>query len=90
MQKIFKGGFNFNASNPLCKDRYQQVSITALGNLTQSSSRLLQSNGGSTTPTTYSMSLTVGTVGSTSTSSALIKMISYTTVGLLGLISLII
>jgi hypothetical protein len=56
-KRKFKGGEKNGANDKLCKKRYQQVAITALGNLT-SSSRILQS-----VPTTpvYTMQLTVGT-----------------------------
>jgi hypothetical protein len=48
----FKGG-NQNKSEPLEKTRYQQISITALGNLTTSSARILQAD-------SYTMTLEIG------------------------------
>jgi len=48
----FKGG-NRDKSEPLEKIRYQQISVTALGNLTTSSSRILQED-------LYLMSLEIG------------------------------
>jgi len=44
-------------NDTLCKKRYSQIAITALGNLTTSSARILQSDGSTTT---YSMELTIG------------------------------
>ena len=49
----FKGGA-LNKSEPLEKTRYQQISITALGNLTTSSGRILQ------TDDSYTMTLEIG------------------------------
>lgn len=47
----YKGGKR-NGTEPLCKPRYQQISVTALGNLT-TSSRILQSD-------VYTMTLEIG------------------------------
>ena len=40
-ERAFKGGMK-NGTEPKCKKRYQQISVTALGNLTTSASRILQ------------------------------------------------
>jgi hypothetical protein len=41
-QKVFKDGAKANATDPICKKRYQQITVTALGNLTTTnSSRIL-------------------------------------------------
>lgn len=58
--KKFKGGAKRNQTENICKRRYQQISVTALGDLaitnssSNSSSRILQSN-------VYTMTLEVGT-----------------------------
>lgn len=66
----FKGGDQNGQNDTICKNRYQQISITALGNLTSASSaRLLQSSSGSNT-TYYSMSLSVESSGFNSDSSS--------------------
>jgi len=49
----FKGGNRKDKTEPLCKPRYQQISVTALGNLTSNSSRILQSD-------IYTMTLEIG------------------------------
>jgi len=55
----FKGGKMNGGNDTLCKPRYQQISVTALGNLTSASSaRLLQTTTGG--DTYYSMQLTIG------------------------------
>ncbi|TNV78715.1 hypothetical protein FGO68_gene6715 [Halteria grandinella] len=60
-EKKFKGGAMNGANDTICKKRYSQVSVTALGNLTTSaSSRILQSTT-TTAATTYTMTLAVGT-----------------------------
>lgn len=41
-------------TEPICKRRFQQISVTALGNLTINSTRILQSD-------QYTMSLEIGT-----------------------------
>ena len=52
-QQKFKGGARMNKTEPLCKKRYQQISVTALGNLTTNASRILQSD-------QYTMTLEIG------------------------------
>jgi hypothetical protein len=47
----FKGGLKASASQALCKNRYQQVSITPLADIAASSSRILQA------ATTYNMTI---------------------------------
>ncbi len=53
-QKKFKSGLKANSAENICKKRYQQISVTALGNLTNSA-RILQSS------SDYTMTLEIGT-----------------------------
>jgi hypothetical protein len=59
-ERKFKGGVKNGKNDTLCKKRYQQIAITALGNLTQSTTRILQTSNTTTSTPTYSMQLTVG------------------------------
>ena len=67
----FKGGLISSANQALCKNRYQQVSITPLADIA-SSSRILQA----VAPTTYNMSLQLSTTDLSSDSSAIKMAIS--------------
>ena len=50
----YKGGSMNGQNDTICKMRYQQISVTALGNLTDTTTaRLLQASGTNTTATTY-------------------------------------
>lgn len=70
-EQRFKGGEKPSKAN-VCKKRYQQISITAIGNLGSSTtSRILQT---STTPPIYTMTLEVGT---TIFSSAVTKLAAF-------------
>lgn len=66
-EKKFKGGAKLDKNETLCsKKRFQQIAITALGNLTSdnttNASRILQSSSGSSSSQpVYTMTLTVGT-----------------------------
>ncbi len=50
----FKGGLKGFANQVLCKNRYQQVSITPFGDIANVSSRILQT---AAAPTTYNMTI---------------------------------
>jgi hypothetical protein len=55
----FKGGKKLSSDEQICKKRYQQLSITALGNLTNATtSRILQT---ASNQTVYTMQVQVGT-----------------------------
>jgi hypothetical protein len=58
----YKGGKQNGADDSLCVPRYQQISVTAIGNLSSTATapaRILQTTTGGTTY--YTMQLTVGT-----------------------------
>ena len=60
-ERKFKGGSPNGQNDTLCKNRYQQISVTALGNLVQNSTRILQAAPSSSSNNqVYKMSLTVG------------------------------
>ncbi len=53
-QQKFKGGVKTSSDEPRCKKRYQQISVTAMGDLAVESTRILQTG-------EYTMSLQIGT-----------------------------
>lgn len=71
-KREFKGG---KGDSQRCKKRYQQVSVTALGNLTSQAARLLQSSS-SSSPSSYSIELTVSSTDTSSSSSSAFSLVS--------------
>lgn len=68
-ERTFKGGKRGDPNENICKKRYQQISVTALGDVNATASgRILQ------TSTVYSMTLQVGTTDFQASSGVLTKL----------------
>jgi|LauGreDrversion4_2_1035121.scaffolds.fasta_scaffold1803438_1 hypothetical protein len=76
----FKGGAR-NANEKICKKRYQQISITALGDVNSTSTRILQTDNDP-----YVMTLEIGTEDF---SGAVSRMVVLTFVAVFSAVSLI-
>jgi hypothetical protein len=67
-QRAFKGGRKGDAKENICKKRYQQISVTALGDVNATSGRILQ------TAPVYTMTLQVGTTDFSESAGVLTKL----------------
>ena len=72
-QRKFKGGLQASGSQPLCKGRYQQISITPLGDIATESARILQAV---SSPLTYNLTIQVSTTQLEEASSAIQMAVS--------------